>query len=254
MARKLAALYDIHGNLPALSAVLAELDEVQPDLIVVGGDVVSGPLPEQTLARLDQLDGRVRWIRGNGDREVVSSFDGQSLPATLSERGRERQQWVAGRLSLVQREFLAQLPERMTLPLEGVGRVLFCHATPHSDEEIFTPLSEQDRLAAIFAAVEEPLVVCGHAHIQFERQVGPVRVVNAGSVGMPYADRPGAYWLLLTPTGPEFRYTPYDPQAAAQEIRAGGDPQAEEFARDNVLRVPTAAEAAEVLEQMAQHR
>ncbi|HEY4383457.1 MAG TPA: metallophosphoesterase, partial [Ktedonobacteraceae bacterium] len=76
---KIAALYDIHGNLPALNAVLEDLKEVQPDLIVVGGDIISGPLPEQTLKRLFQLDNQVHSIRGNGDREVLLAFDGQPI-------------------------------------------------------------------------------------------------------------------------------------------------------------------------------
>ncbi len=249
---KIAALYDIHGNLPALNALLEEFKEVQPDLIVVGGDIVSGPLPAQTLERLSQLGDQVRSIRGNGDRDVVRAFDGQPLHPAMSEKGREETHWVATQLTRSQRDVLAQLPAQITLHVEGLGEILFCHATPRSDEEIFTPITPRERLTAIFTGIEQQIVVCGHTHIQFERRVGRVRILNAGSVGMPFADQPGAYWLLLSPAGYEFRWTAYDREAAAQEVRASDDPHAREFAENNVLTVPTAAEAMDMLERMAQ--
>jgi len=145
---KIAALYDIHGNLPALSAVLEELEEVQPDLIVVGGDIVSGPMPGQTLKHLSQLGDQVRFIRGNGDREVVMAFDGQPLsrqylPA-MSEKVRAETYWVAEQLTRSQRNFLAALPEQLVLQVEDLGRVLFCHATPRNDEELITVLATWD--------------------------------------------------------------------------------------------------------------
>jgi putative phosphoesterase len=251
---KIAALYDIHGNLPALNALLEELKEAQPDLIVVGGDIVSGPMPAQTLERLSQLGDQVRAIRGNGDRETVMAFDGQPLSPDMPEEVREVTRWTAEQLTRSQRDFLAALPEQLLLRVEGLGRILFCHATARSDEEIFTPITPEERLGVIFARVEQEIVVCGHTHIQFERRVGNMRVLNAGSVGMPYADRPGAYWLLLGPEGYEFRRTTYDGEAAAQEVRASGYPQAREFAEENVLKIPTAAEATEVFERMAEER
>src|SRR5947209_1228371 len=127
---KIAALYDIHGNLPALNALLEELEEVQPDLIVVGGDIVPGPIPRQTLERLSELGERVRSIRGNGDREVVMVFDGQPLSSGMPEEVREGTQWNAEQLTRSQRDFLAALPEQLVIEVEGLGSVLFCHATP----------------------------------------------------------------------------------------------------------------------------
>ncbi|WBX80454.1 metallophosphoesterase family protein [Virgibacillus salarius] len=110
---KIAALYDIHGNLPALNAVLNELKEVQPDLIFIGGDIVSGPMPEKTLERLIQLGDKARYIRGNGDREVVMAFEGESLEH-MSEKGSEKQQWVANQLTSSQRDFLSKMPTKET--------------------------------------------------------------------------------------------------------------------------------------------
>ena len=249
---KIAALYDIHGNLPALDAVLAELDTVRPDMIVIGGDIVSGPLPRQTLERLVQLKIPMRALRGNADREVVTAFDGQPFAATMPDDVRAITRWAAQQLEPAQRDFLAHLPERIVLQVEPLGNILFCHATPRSDEEIFTQITPQERLNAIFSGVTEQIVVCGHTHMQFKRQAGATRIVNAGSVGMPYAEYPGAYWLLLGPDGYEFRRTAYDTQAAAQQVRASGYPQAEEFTAENMLNVPTAAEATDVFERMAE--
>lgn len=251
---KIAALYDIHGNLPALNAVLEELKEVQPDRIVVGGDIVPGPLPGQTLERLFQLGDQVRTIRGNGDREVAMTFDGQSLSLRHSEQVWASIEWVAKQLTRSQRDFLAQLPEQITVHIEGLGDILFCHATPRNDEEIFTPITPKERLNSIFAGVEQQIVVCGHTHIQFERRAGKVNILNAGSVGMPFQGRPGAYWLLISQQGYEFRRTDYDLEAAAQEIRASGNPQAQAFAEENVLKTPTAAEVIELFEGMAKEQ
>ncbi len=248
---KIATLYDIHGNLPALEAVLAELDEVQPDLIVIGGDVVPGPLPRQTLERLRQLGDRAHFIRGNGERDIIGAFDGLPFDPILGEQVRQTIGWTAGQLDQAGRDFLAQWPEQLTLSVDGLGKILFCHATPRNDMDIFTPRSSQERLRTFFSGVEAQVVVCGHTHIQFEMHTGSVRILNGGSVGMPYADRPGAYWMLLDTQGIEFRRTEYDLEQAAQQVRASGYPQADEFADENLLKVPSAEEAMEYFESLA---
>jgi ribosomal protein uS13 len=117
--------------------------------------------------------------------------------------------------------------------VDGLGEVLFCHASPRSDEEIFTALSPAERLRPMLEGVPQRVVVCGHTHMQFDRVVDGTRVINAGSVGMPYG-RPGAYWLLL---GPDVRLTrtEYDLQRAAELVQKTSYPQAGEFASRNVL-------------------
>jgi len=191
---RIAALYDIHGNLPALDAVLAELEA---DVIVVGGDFVLGPWPSETLERLRSLEGDVRFIRGNADREVAQGAPGLA-PPDLTE-------FVRAKLSDEQLAFLRTLPLTVS-----VGRVLFCHATPRNDEEVFTRDSSDERWAAALAGVDADIVVCGHTHVQFDRQIGDVRLVNAGSIGMPYEGEPGAYWALVD-SDVEFRRTAYEP-------------------------------------------
>ncbi len=115
--------------------------------------------------------------------------------------------------------------------------MLFCHATPRNDTEIFTRRTAEERLRPIFDGLNVPLVVCGHTHMQFDRMIGKTRVVNAGSVGMPFAE-PGAYWLLLGPDI-QLRHTSYNLANAVDRIRATKYPQAEAFAARNVLQPPS---------------
>jgi predicted phosphodiesterase len=187
-----AALYDIHGNLAALEAVLAEVPE--DATILVGGDICAGgEHPSETLARLRGLGDRVVWLRGNADRELHPDEEGLA-PAEFLEQARSQ-------LSEEEIEFLYGLP-----PTQRIGDVLYCHATPRNDLDIFTERTPEERIAPIFERLGVPTVVCGHTHSQFERTVAGVRIVNAGSVGMPYEDAPGAYWLLDL----VHRRTPYD--------------------------------------------
>jgi putative phosphoesterase len=231
---RVAALYDIHGNLPALEAVVGDVRRAGVDAIVVGGDVLPGPMPRETVEYLQDLDLPVTYIFGNGDREVLSSLAG--IDTGLPEQFREVIRWNGEQLSTRQRERIKDWPAKTHLEIAGVGDVLFCHATPRNDTEIFTRLTPEERLVPVFEGVSAAVVVCGHTHMQFDRTVGPIRVVNAGSVGMPFG-QPGAYWLLLD-SGVELRRTDYDLEAAARRIRATTYPQAEDFAARNVLQPP----------------
>ena len=187
-----AALYDVHGNLAALEAVLAEVPE--DATIVVGGDICAGgEQPSETLTRLRNLGDRIRWLRGNADRELYPGEDGLAPPGSLdATRAALREEEI---------EFLHDLPETQI-----VGDVLYCHASPRNDVDIFTERTPEERIAFLFEGLGVSTVVCGHTHMQFDRTVGGVRVVNAGSVGMPYEDEPGAYWLLDL----VHRRTPYE--------------------------------------------
>ncbi|MBE3558591.1 MAG: metallophosphoesterase family protein [Ktedonobacteraceae bacterium] len=247
---KIAAIYDIHGNLPALEAVLEEIDRATPDVILVGGDVALGPMPRETVERLMTLETKARFVRGNTDRVVVDCFDGKPLSPRLPENVRQTTLWTAQQLERQHRDFLAAFENQVAFSIEGLGAVLFCHATPRSDEELFTVASPAERLQEIFADVRQDVVVCGHTHMQFDRQVGSVRVVNAGSVGMPYGE-PGAYWALPGP-GPQIvlQRTSYDFEMAANLIRASQYPQAQDFADNNILHPPSAAEATALFERM----
>ncbi len=118
--------------------------------------------------------------------------------------------------------------------------MLFSHATPRNDTEIFTCLTPDDRLLPIFEGLGASVVICGHTHMQFDRLIGTTRVVNAGSVGMPFGE-PGAYWLLLEPKV-QLRRTRYDLDRAADRIRSTTYSQAEDFASRNILHPPSEEE------------
>ena len=241
---RVAALYDIHGNLPALEAVLEDVRRAEVDRVVVGGDVLPGPMPAETLACLADLDLPVQFIHGNGERIVLAQAGNGDI-SEVPEPYREVIRWTAGRLRPGDESWLAGWPATCTLEIEGCGDVLFCHATPRNDTEIFTRLTAEDRLVPVFAGVEAPLVVCGHTHMQFDRTTGGVRVVNAGSVGMPFSQPQGAYWLLLGPDV-QLRRTDYDFASAAGRLRDTDCPQVEELAVRYVLHPPTEAETLEL--------
>lgn len=243
---RVAALYDVHGNLPALEAVLADVERAGADTILVGGDVVSGPMPAESLSLLLSLGDRVRFIRGNADRVLdFAGRDSGSRELWIVSR-----HWVAGQLGEQRLAFLAGLPLDEILDVDGLGEVRFCHGAPGSDEEAITALTPDERLAELLEGVEQRVVVCGHTHMQFDRRLGGVRVVNAGSVGMPYEAEPGAYWLLA---GPELslRRAEYDVEAAAALIRSTEHPNAEHLARELLAFEPSRpARMARVIESL----
>jgi predicted phosphodiesterase len=240
---RVAALYDIHGNLPALEAVLAEPDVAGADAVVIGGDAVAGPMPAETLALLERLGERALWVRGNAEREVLERRDADPGEGGVWER---RDTWVAAQLTAEQLARIAHWAATVEVEVDGLGPTRFCHATPRDDSEIFTAITPPGEVEPMLAAAE-PVVVCGHTHVQFDRAVGGRRVVNAGSVGMPYEDQPGARWCLLGPDV-ELRRTAYDVEAAAARVRASGFPEADEHA-DGLLQPPGAGEATSVFEE-----
>lgn len=256
---KIAAVYDIHGNLPALDAVLIEITEAQVDLIIVGGDVASGPMPKETIERLMALGDRALFIRGNSDREVVARYDNPALSEMRVDGGAEEDEverittWTAKQLLQEHRDFLDSFSELTELDIHSLGSTLFCHGSPRSDDEIITSATPEGRMTPMLANVTHDIVVCGHTHVQFDRTIRGQRVVNAGSVGRPYEGEPGAYWAMLG-LDVAFRRTPYDFERAADQIRASGYPGAEEFVRENVLASPSAAVTTAIFEKMAAQR
>ena len=233
---RIAALFDIHGNLPALEAVLHDVRQAGVDLVVVGGDVLPGPMPHESLGLLRALALPVRCIRGNGDRIVMESRAGEESPE-VPAAFREVVRWNAAQLTPSDVAFVSDWPVSFRQYVAGVGDVLFCHATPRSDTENFTRLTPEAHILPAFGGVAADVIVCGHTHMQFDRTIGAHRVVNAGSVGMPFG-APGAYWLLLGPRV-ELRHTSYDLDAAADRVSATAYPQAQHFAEQNVRHQPT---------------
>ena len=213
---KVLALADIHGNLPALRAVLAQLDGEPVDAIVVCGDTAAGPLVQPALELLAARAEPVHWVRGNGERETVDRFDGV-VPANATS---EWAIWTAGTIERRWRDAMAGWPP--SLELDGV---CYCHGTPRSDEEILTRATPVGVIAAALAGSPGRLVVGGHTHQQFVRELPDGRrLANAGSVGVPYEGRAGAFWMLVEDGVPRAREIAYDVPRAVTELHESGFP------------------------------
>ena len=215
---QIAAVADVHGLPHALEAVLAAVERERVDAIVFGGDLFLGPLPVETLELVRSVD--AHFVRGNCDRRPDD--------------------WVRGQLGPEAVEWSSSWPT--TVELDGV---LYCHATPRSDEPILTDASPDERFAEALEGVDARLVVAGHTHMQFRRG----RWVNAGSVGMPYEDDVAAYWAVVG-ADVDFRRTEFDVERAVADVRRSGWPRAESFVDENILNVPSRAEATAYFESL----
>ena len=240
---RIAVLADVHGNLPALDAVLAELAGESVGLVVSGGDICAGPMPAEALERLVTLSATLPmlWIMGNADRDVIGAWDG-SLPAARDDPAARAAHFAADAITRSQRDFLASFAVSL-----AAGGVRYCHGSPRSDTEILTAASSRRRVDAALRGVAEPLVVHGHTHHQYDHG----RVAGAGSVGMPYEGRAGAFWAVVDGGRVTPRRTPYDLHAAASAIRATGYPDAEDLLQESLLDPIPRREALAVFESMA---
>lgn len=231
-------LSDVHGNALALETVLAGLEAEGVDLVVFGGDLTWGPEPLETLALVRSSTVPALFVRGNAERALLEP----------SEDPTDRERWLAGLHSAADLEFVSGFPERLSVDVAGLGPVCFCHGSPRSDEELVTPKTPAARMRALSEGIAEPVLVTAHTHLQFDRKVAGLRSVNAGSVGMPYEGRPGAYWALLGPDV-ELRRTEYSLEEAAARYRATGDPLAEEMV-ETLLNPPSRDELVEHAERL----
>jgi predicted phosphodiesterase len=239
---RVAVLSDIHGNLPALEAVLADVEQTGVDLIILNGDLADGPFPVETLELLAGLGERARWVRGNGDRWVVEAYDGvfQRTGAATDALT----EWTASLLSAEHRDLLAAAPLTTSLELPGIGAIGFCHATARDDNEMVLVDSPIEHFQQAFVDFDQPTVVIGHCHMPFDRLVDRRRIVNAGAVGMPYGHT-GASWALIG-SDVTLRRTHYDTAQACRRLASSTMPDLQEFLDDNVCSTPSDAEALEV--------
>jgi predicted phosphodiesterase len=230
-------LSDVHGNAVALAAVLEEVRREQVDMVVFGGDLTWGPLPEETLALVGGIETPALFVRGNAERALLEP----------SDQPTERQRWLEHRHSAEARALLAEFVEAAVVEIAGLGPVRFCHGSPRSDEELVTPATPESRIRDLAANVPERVIVTAHTHLQFDRRVGGLRVVNAGSVGMPYEGHAGAFWAVLGPDV-SLRRTDYSLDEAVARYRASGDPLTEQMV-ELLLSPPTRAEVIEDAER-----
>jgi putative phosphoesterase len=213
---RVAALADVHGNAPALAAVLEDVARERPDLVVFCGDLTWGSLPQETLALVRALEIPARFVRGNADRAVGTDLDG-------------RGGWMDSMHTSEDLSFLAGFEQTVTVDVDGLGRTCFCHGSPRSDEECVTERTPEARVREFAEGVDASTFVTAHTHLQYDRRAAGLRLVNPGSVGLPYGSEPGAYWALLGPDV-DLRRTDYEVEAAIARMRATDDPRVETIA------------------------
>jgi predicted phosphodiesterase len=235
-ARRVAALADVHGNAPALAAVLAELEHEQPDLVIFCGDLTWGSLPQETLELVRALEIPARFVRGNADRAVGAATDSP------------RAQWMASVHSDEDVAFLAGFEPTVTVDVDGLGPVCFSHGSPRSDVECVTERTPLERVREFMTGRDERVALTAHVHVQYDRRLDGLRLLSPGSVGLPYEGTRGAYWALLG-TDVELRRTDYDVGAAVERMRATDDPSVKEIA-EVMLQPPSRDEAIEHAEKV----
>jgi diadenosine tetraphosphatase ApaH/serine/threonine PP2A family protein phosphatase len=218
----LALLYDVHGNLPALEAVIADAEAAGADGWILGGDyALFGGWPAETVERLRGLE-RASWIRGNGERWTAdpgAAPDNPVVPGAIAAAREALGEATVGDL--------ASLP--FSLPFEGI---LVCHGSPLSDVDSFDP-EDGERDEELLDGVDARRVLFGHTHLPFARtSAGGVELVNPGSVGMPFDGDPRAAYALLDGDGRlSHRRVEYDHRASAERVRGIGEDWSEVVAR-----------------------
>ncbi len=236
-ARAVAVIADVHGNVPALAAVIDEIKRAGVDLVVSCGDLTWGSLPEGTVQLARALSSEVEclFIRGNAERALLEMAAGD-----LADRS-ERELWMLDRHGDAELEFIRGFVPSAVVAVEGLGSIRFCHGSPAHDEDCITPIMPDDRLRPMVGSIEERIVASAHIHVQFDRDLGWIRSLNPGSVGLPYEGRQGAFWATLGPRV-ELRSTAYDVSETCRRYQLTDDPSADRMAE--ALLAPTAREEA----------
>jgi putative phosphoesterase len=232
---RVAALADVHGNAPALAAVLDDVREEAPDLLVFCGDLTWGSLPRETLALVGELSVPARFVRGNSDRAVGVEQEG-------------RGPWMASVHTADDLAFLAAFEDTVSVEVDGLGLTCFCHGSPRSDEECVTERTPVERVREFMRGRDEHVVVTAHIHVQYDRVVDGIRLLSPGSVGLPYEGERGAFWAMLG-HDVELRRSAYDVERAVALMRATGDPGVEQIAA-LMLEPPERDEAIEEGERL----
>lgn len=222
MTRRIAIFADVHGNIPALSAVLKDLELIQPDEILVGGDLVGrGP---QGGAVIDEIRSR-RWpsVRGNHE-EYLTSFRRREVPSHwLTSDDWDASRWMAAELTEEHEHYIASLPFSLNA---GGGEIFLTHGSPVSTNDGLGPWSRDRKLEKALSMIDGELLVCAHTHRPMLRKVGAGMVVNIGSVGLPFnGDRRAQYALFHSRTSDwdvEFRQVEYNLEETLEIYRESG--------------------------------
>jgi predicted phosphodiesterase len=220
---RVAALADVHGNAPALAAVLAEVEREAPDLVVFCGDLTWGSLPGETIALVRSLGIPARLVRGNAERALLELQAGEVAEPTA------REQWMLAQHGEEDLAWLATFEPTVSVDVDGLGPTCFCHGSPRSDEECVTEQTPAERVREFMADRHEEVVVTAHVHLPYERTGRDVRLLGPGSVGLPYGEGGAAYWALLGPEVELWR-TEYDVEGAIALMRGTDDPRVDVIA------------------------
>jgi putative phosphoesterase len=226
---RVALLGDVHGNLPALEAVLADADARGCEAVWNIGDFVGyGPFPDQV----------VKLLRKRADVNIIGNYDQKALKFPKKDkkwRKKKRRgkwlgfKWAYEHLSKKSRKFLKALPEQARLEVEG-RRILLCHGSPADLGEHLWPDTPEERMGELAAMADADIVVCGHSHAPFFREVGAVTFINTGTVGRPDDGDPRACYALLELTPRRLRVRhhriAYDIESVVAAIRDAGLPDA----------------------------
>ena len=224
---RLAILSDLHGNLPALEAVLADLAQFAVDQVVVAGDVINwGPFSAPVVERV--AAGGWAVIRGNNEYYLLD-YETPRAPAAWLDRVRwPLLPWLQRQLAGRPHQVVAAWPDSLSLRFPGTAPIRVVHGSPRGHSEAIYPaqFSSDAEVVAMLEGVTEPVVIAGHTHIPLDRTVGPWRVFNPGSVGNPLHGGRCASYLLLDWDGdtwrPTFRSVPLDPAPVLAEFERQG--------------------------------
>lgn len=218
VVERMAVLYDVHGNLAALEAVLAAARSEGVTRVVCGGDVaLFGAHPAECVDRLASFGDGLAAVRGNCDRYLTD-------PPAAPEDELEVVNWTRAALGDELVAWLGSLPTSIDIEEHGA---LVVHASPRSDEDVILPDTPREKVTEMLAGASQPLVICGHVHIQYRRTLNGIELVNPGSVGLPLDGDSRAAWAVLENGRISFRRTEYDVDSVITELERIGHPTTE---------------------------
>lgn len=213
MGLRLAFLADIHGNLPALEAVLEDLRVTAPDAIYLVGDQINRcPWNNEVM----DVVAAMGWPAIQGNHEiVVEAVASEHVPSVFLNRARFPDTWwTYETLAAAHLETVRGLPAEMRIEYAGLPAIRMFHGVPGDPFLGLLPENTDDELAQLLAPVEETVIVCAHTHRPMWRRVGRRHVFNGGSIGMPYNGDPRSQYLVLDADAghwqPDFRKVDYD--------------------------------------------
>lgn len=192
---RLAILADVHGNLPALEAVVSDLSPMNVQHILVAGDLVGGPRPEATMHLLRSLD--CQMIRGNGDSYLLRYRNGRAPIYWYTSKAYATIRWFYRHSSRETLEFIQTLPEQRVFKNPKVPTIRMVHGSPRDPSESIFPDFEPAVLKQALAEMTEPVLVCGHTHLSWHMWRGDQLAINPGAVGCPFNGVTDAQYALL---------------------------------------------------------